>query len=128
MNAAHLEVSGRGPRAMIDCFWGFTAQSLNPNNAPTVPDVRATSFQSEAHRQSLAVAASAQTDAERARAMLESSGQPAITPKMVRKFAETARQRTAVTAATTSGPGPGGWKWRTTKFASSDRKATCSKR
>lgn len=35
----------------------------------------------------------AQVDAERARATLESSGQQAITPEMVRKFAETARQR-----------------------------------
>jgi site-specific DNA recombinase len=35
----------------------------------------------------------AQVDAERAAAMLESSGQQAITPQMVRKFARTARQR-----------------------------------
>ena len=35
----------------------------------------------------------AQADAERATAMLESSGQQAITPQMVRKFARTARER-----------------------------------
>jgi len=35
----------------------------------------------------------AQADAERAQAMLESSGQQAITPQMVRKFARTARER-----------------------------------
>ena len=35
----------------------------------------------------------AQADAERAAAMLESSGQQAITPQMVRKFARTARER-----------------------------------
>ncbi|HEX5281968.1 MAG TPA: recombinase family protein [Micropepsaceae bacterium] len=35
----------------------------------------------------------AQVDAERAAAMLESSGQQAITPQMVRKFARTARER-----------------------------------
>ncbi len=35
----------------------------------------------------------AQADSERAQAMLESSGQQAITPQMVRKFARTARER-----------------------------------
>ncbi len=35
----------------------------------------------------------AQVDAERAAATLESSGQQAITPQMVRKFARTARER-----------------------------------
>ena len=35
----------------------------------------------------------AQADAERAGALLESSGQQAITPEMVRRFAETARRR-----------------------------------
>jgi hypothetical protein len=35
----------------------------------------------------------AHVDAERAQAMLESSGQQAITPAMVRKFARTARER-----------------------------------
>ena len=35
----------------------------------------------------------AQADAERAQAMLESSGQQTITPSMVRKFAKTARER-----------------------------------
>jgi site-specific DNA recombinase len=35
----------------------------------------------------------AQADAERAQAMLESSGQQALTPQMVRKFARTARER-----------------------------------
>jgi hypothetical protein len=35
----------------------------------------------------------AQADAERAQAMLESSGQQTITPAMVRKFARTARER-----------------------------------
>ena len=34
-----------------------------------------------------------QADAERAQAMLESSGQQAITPAMVRRFATTARER-----------------------------------
>ena len=40
-----------------------------------------------------AIRAQAQADAERAQAMLESSGQQAVTPAMVRKFARTARER-----------------------------------
>ncbi len=35
----------------------------------------------------------AKADAERAQAMLENSGSQAVTPQMLRKFAETARQR-----------------------------------
>jgi site-specific DNA recombinase len=35
----------------------------------------------------------AKTDAERAQAMMENSGQQTITPQMIRKFARTARSR-----------------------------------
>jgi hypothetical protein len=45
----------------------------------------------------------AKADAERAQAMLQNSGQKAVTPQMLRKFATTARQRIRL---------EGGGKWR----------------
>ena len=46
----------------------------------------------------------AKADAERAQAMLENSGSKAVTPQMVRTFAETARRHTALRGWLSPGP------------------------
>jgi site-specific DNA recombinase len=70
----------------------------------------------------------AQADAARA----ATSGQQAITPQMVQRFARTARERiridAAATAATTSGRSPSASRSRTARSASSARKAICFRR
>ena len=71
----------------------------------------------------------AQADAERAVAMLESSGQQTITPQMVQKFARTARERIRIESGSYRRDhlrAPSASRSRTAKSASWDRKAICS--
>ena len=71
----------------------------------------------------------AQADAERAVAMLESSGQQTITPQMVQKFARTARERIRIEGGSYRRDhlrAPSASRSRTAKSASWDRKAICS--
>jgi hypothetical protein len=74
----------------------------------------------------------AQADVGRAAAMLESSGQQAITPAMIRKFARTARERISIeataTAATISARSPSASRSLIARSASSARKAPCFRR
>jgi len=62
----------------------------------------------------------AQVDAERAAALLESSGQQAITPQMVRNFARTARERMRIDGGARL---PSASRSRTAKSGSRDQKA-----
>jgi hypothetical protein len=71
----------------------------------------------------------AQADALRAQAMLESAAHQAVTPQMLRQFANAARNRMPADgghAATTSGYSPSGSRSRTRRSASWGPRATCS--
>ncbi|MHB1272166.1 MAG: recombinase family protein [Rhodanobacter sp.] len=72
----------------------------------------------------------AQADAERAQVLLESSGQQAVTPQMVRKFARTARERMRIDggdypAVTISERSPSASRLRIRKSVSWDRRVIC---
>jgi hypothetical protein len=74
-----------------------------------------------------------QADAARAAAMLEASGQQAVTPQTVQRFAITARERiridgAAATGATISTRSPSASRSPTARSASSARKAICLRR
>jgi site-specific DNA recombinase len=72
----------------------------------------------------------AQADALRAQAMLEGAARQAVTPQMLRQFANTARIRMraveAATAATTFGSWLSGSRLQTRKSASRGPRAVCS--
>ena len=74
----------------------------------------------------------AQVDAERAQATLESSGNQAVTPATVRRFADVARQRLRLDGGgyrrITCAPSPSASRSQRPKFASWDRKESYSAR
>lgn len=72
----------------------------------------------------------AKADADRAQAMLQNSGQKAVTPQMLRTFATTARQRisgwmAAAIAATICAHSPSGSRSPRARFVSWDRSPGC---
>ena len=76
-----------------------------------------------------AIRGQAQAGAARAAATLESSGQQAITPQMVQKFARTARERIEVDGGVSiCARSRSASRWLTARPLSSARKAACLKR
>lgn len=74
----------------------------------------------------------AKADADRAQAMLQNSGQKALTPEMLRAFGKTARRRIRLegedTAATIGGRSPSASRSPKARSASWDRGPGCSRR